>query len=114
MTCVFVYGTLKSGEPNHFHLLDSNKGAAELLGAAVTTQIFPLVIASQYNIPFLLHNPGHGKNIHGEVYKVDGGMLSHLDVLERLYTHLRVNVKLVESGEVMECRVYILEGYKKK
>ena len=30
---------------------------------------YPLVIASRYNIPFLLDKPGTGNQIRGEIYR---------------------------------------------
>ena len=44
---VFVYGTLKRGEPNHGLLLAPETGRAELVTPAVTRQPLPLVIASR-------------------------------------------------------------------
>ena len=43
---------------------------------------FPLVIASRYNIPFLLDHPDHGNNVRGEIYRVDEQKVKHLDILE--------------------------------
>lgn len=57
---VFVYGTLKSGEPNHHWLTDLENGHASFVGAGKTIAKYPLVIASKYNIPFLLDVPGQG------------------------------------------------------
>ena len=63
---VFVYGTLKTGEPNHHVLQDPTKGKKELLGVGETASKFPLVVASRYNIPYLLDAPGEGLNVKGE------------------------------------------------
>ncbi|XP_018021565.1 putative gamma-glutamylcyclotransferase CG2811 [Hyalella azteca] len=82
MALVFVYGTLKAGEPNHHWLTDPRNGRARLLGRARTVDTFPLVIASRYNIPYLLRAPGVGEHVEGEVYEVDERMLAQLDVLE--------------------------------
>ena len=68
---VFVYGTLKQGEPNHHFITNSSNGSQTFIGAALSVNNFPLVVASRYNIPFLLDKPGVGRRIHGEVYSVD-------------------------------------------
>lgn len=57
---VFVYGTLKSGQPNHFLMQDVKNGVSKFIAKAVTTEKFPLVVATRYNIPFLLNKPGTG------------------------------------------------------
>ena len=63
---VFVYGTLKTGEPNHHVLQDPTRGKKELLGVGETVSKYPLVVASRYNIPYLLDAPGEGFNVKGE------------------------------------------------
>ena len=52
---VFVYGTLKRNEPNHGYLSTS-----KFVTTACTTEKYPLVIASKYNIPFALDCAGVG------------------------------------------------------
>lgn len=79
---VFVYGTLKRGEPNHNYLTDKNKGFAKFICSGKTDIQFPLIIATKYNIPFMLNAPGTGSNICGEIYSIDESMLQHLDGLE--------------------------------
>jgi len=56
---VFVYGTLKKDEPNHHWLADSTKGMARFVGKAKLANKYPLVIASKFNIPFLMDTTGH-------------------------------------------------------
>lgn len=51
---MFVYGTLKRNEPNHHILAKEDNGFSEFVGTAVTETKYPLVIASKWNIPFLL------------------------------------------------------------
>ena len=59
---IFMYGTLKKGQPNYFRLQDPSKfGVASFLGEAKLTKRYPMVIASKYNIPFLLAKEGDGK-----------------------------------------------------
>lgn len=57
---IFVYGTLKRGEPNNGILLNSTNGHAKFKGIGKTFNKYPLVIATKYNIPFLLKKPGTG------------------------------------------------------
>jgi len=58
---VFVYGTLKCGQPNH-HLMNMHElGHCRLIGTARTDDGFPLIITTRWNLPFLLHAPGHGQ-----------------------------------------------------
>ena len=59
-TLVFVYGTLKRGEPNEHVMTNPATGNQRFIGAARTVEKFPLIVASQYNIPFLLNQQGHG------------------------------------------------------
>lgn len=105
---VFVYGTLKKGQPNHHWLTNTSNGLATFQALGKTKTEFPLVIATPYNVPFLLNKPGFGRNIKGtrrgldgnwcfvknlpssigEIYDIDERMLSQLDILEdypRLY-----------------------------
>lgn len=79
---VFVYGTLKRDEPNHYWLLKQGSGIARFAGKGNTVTRFPLLVASQFNLPLLLNKPGVGNSIAGEVYDVDDAMLANLDVLE--------------------------------
>ena len=66
---VFVYGTLKTGEPNHPVISTTGNagGQSQLVGPGRTVDTFPLVIASRYNIPYLLDAPEQGQRIRGEV-----------------------------------------------
>lgn len=45
---VFVYGTLKRGQPNHHWLSSAENGFQRFLGEGATVTQFPLVIASRY------------------------------------------------------------------
>jgi len=57
---IFVYGTLKRNQLNHRLLLDI-VGSSSYLGEGVTVDRWPLVVASRYNVPFLLEAKGVGK-----------------------------------------------------
>jgi len=60
MEPVFVYGTLKQNQPNHYHLNDPKNGCAVFRSIARTAEKYPLVISTKYNIPFLLQNESVG------------------------------------------------------
>ncbi|XP_047102615.1 putative gamma-glutamylcyclotransferase CG2811 isoform X3 [Schistocerca piceifrons] len=120
---VFVYGTLKKGEPNHFYFTNKANGYAKFISAAETVKRYPLIIDTQYNIPFLIHKEGVGHNVIGEVYEVDDTMLKALDGLEshpdlycRLEDHVRIlNVKEVSSEmqPVLKCWIYFILNLEK-
>uniref|UniRef100_M3Z5T7 Gamma-glutamylaminecyclotransferase n=3 Tax=Mustela putorius furo TaxID=9669 RepID=M3Z5T7_MUSPF len=97
MARVFVYGTLKRGQPNHGVLRDRANGCAAFRGRGRTLEPYPLVIAGEHNIPWLLNLPGQGQRVLGEIYAVDERMLSFLDEFEgcpNMYqrTPLRITV----------------------
>ncbi|KAL6115226.1 ggact [Pungitius sinensis] len=99
MTRVFVYGTLKKGQPNYHRLFESTNGKAEFLASARTSQKYPLVIASEHNIPFLLNIPGQGHRVHGEIYEVDDKMLGFLDDFESVPTMYQRTLVTLEVKE---------------
>ncbi|XP_060733231.1 gamma-glutamylaminecyclotransferase-like isoform X2 [Tachysurus vachellii] len=99
MTHVFVYGTLKKGQPNYYRMMDTTKGKARFLGHARTVEKYPLVIAGKYNIPFLLNKPGEGQRVEGEIYSVDEPMLKFLDWFEgcpEMYQRTQVLLEVKE------------------
>ena len=51
---------MKAGESNHNVLISPESGQQEFVCAGATVEKYPLVIASRYNIPFLLDKPGTG------------------------------------------------------
>ncbi|ETN72959.1 hypothetical protein NECAME_18590 [Necator americanus] len=58
-TRVFVYGTLKRGEPNA-NVISETEGKYRFIGVGRTKMPYPLVIGSKYNIPFVINEPGKG------------------------------------------------------
>ncbi|PAA62679.1 hypothetical protein BOX15_Mlig025012g3, partial [Macrostomum lignano] len=105
---VFVYGTLKRDNFNHRLLTD-----AEFIGTAVTKEPYPLVIASRYNIPFLLPYAGQGHRVTGEVYSVNSEQLKNLDHLEmhpHVYERREMIVNLTQSSAAVDtsCLSYFL------
>ncbi|XP_025118406.2 gamma-glutamylaminecyclotransferase isoform X2 [Bubalus bubalis] len=111
---VFVYGTLKTGQPNHRVLLDGAHGCAAFRGRARTLEPYPLVIAGEHNIPRLLNLPGRGHRVFGEVYEVDLRMLRFLDEFEScpdMYQRTRLHVALEGARAPLECFVYTTATY---
>lgn len=99
MADVFVYGTLKRGQPNHNVLLDGTNGCATFQGRGRTVEPYPLVIAGKHNIPHLLNLPGHGHCVAGEIYSVDKQMLHFLDEFEGCpdtYQRTQVRIAVLE------------------
>ncbi len=91
-TCVFVYGTLRAGAPNH-HLLDHpaivRRARTEPAFELVNLGAFPVMVA------------GGATAVVGEVYDVDAVTLAALDRLEghpRFYE--RRTVRLEDGDEV--------------
>ncbi|XP_077257393.1 gamma-glutamylaminecyclotransferase isoform X2 [Temnothorax americanus] len=124
---VFVYGTLKRGEPNHGLIKDTANGYAKFLGLGRTTTRYPLVIATKYNIPFLLKKAGAGHYVLGEIYDVDSNMMKKLDELEehpKFYERTEEEILLApeaalkpgkpfeEVGESTKAWIYFLPRYK--
>ncbi|XP_048349068.1 gamma-glutamylaminecyclotransferase isoform X1 [Sphaerodactylus townsendi] len=127
MARVFVYGTLKKGQPNYCSIMDRTHGTARFQGKGLTVEKYPLVIAGKYNIPYLLNIPGTGHRIAGEIYFVDDQMLQFLDEFEgcpNMYQRSPMGIEIVEwegtSGapeerpavnSILECHVYSTTTY---
>lgn len=120
MALIFVYGTLKRGQPNHRVMLDRANGCASFRGRGRTAQPFPLVIAGEHNIPWLLHLPGRGHCVLGEIYRVDEQMLCFLDNFEgcpNVYQRTKVQVQVLTwegepcPGDSVQCFVYSTATY---
>uniref|UniRef100_A0A182JDW5 Gamma-glutamylcyclotransferase family protein n=1 Tax=Anopheles atroparvus TaxID=41427 RepID=A0A182JDW5_ANOAO len=114
---VFVYGTLKRGEPNHHWLTNVENGHARFLAKGSTTIRYPLVVGSRFNIPFLLDVPGTGHYVNGEIYEIDDPMLARLDVLEdypRLYERRTEAIRNTDDGSVVNCLIYLLRNIPKR
>uniref|UniRef100_A0A0V0GA40 Gamma-glutamylcyclotransferase family protein n=1 Tax=Triatoma dimidiata TaxID=72491 RepID=A0A0V0GA40_TRIDM len=109
---IFVYGTLKKGEPNH-HWFTPENGFSRFLGNGTTVKKYPLVIATKYNVPFLIDSPGQGYQVLGEVYEVDEEMLHNIDILEdhpRFYVRRLEDIKI--NDDINQCWTYFLPKFK--
>ncbi|MGC3967179.1 MAG: gamma-glutamylcyclotransferase family protein [Pirellulales bacterium] len=92
---VFVYGTLKRGQRNHYFL-----DASEYLGTAFTDAKYRLIDCGPY--PALVERPtDEPLVIGGEVYRIDAATLAELDQLEdegRLYRRALIEVLMIDGG----------------
>ncbi|KAL5287592.1 GGACT family protein [Megaselia abdita] len=113
MSRVFVYGTLKKGEPNHYWLTKPENGVSKFISEGTTVTKFPLVIGTRFNIPFILDKKGSGNEVEGEVYEVDEKMMSNLDILEdypEYYDREKQDIKL-SNNEVTSCWLYLIRKF---
>lgn len=118
LKCVFLYGTLKTVEQNHYLLMREENGFARFMEKAVTKEKLPLVVATQYHIPFLLNKPGSGDFVSGEIFEVDEKMLKVLDNLENvgdLYDRevMTFNSLGLNKRKDIDAFVYVLNRYPK-
>eukprot|EP00105_Crassostrea_gigas_P037336 XP_019921484.1 PREDICTED: gamma-glutamylaminecyclotransferase [Crassostrea gigas] len=96
MNRIFVYGTLKNGQPNHFRLMDPCTGTTLFVGVGETVEKYPLVIERSWNMPCLLHVPGTGWHVKGEIYDVDDEKMKFLDYFEdhpEMYTRTLISAE---------------------
>uniref|UniRef100_A0A8C4VBV5 Gamma-glutamylaminecyclotransferase n=1 Tax=Falco tinnunculus TaxID=100819 RepID=A0A8C4VBV5_FALTI len=110
MARVFVYGTLKKGQPNYKYMINTAKGLAKFQGRGRTVEKYPLVIAGKYNIPYMLNIPGTGHRVAGEIYSVDDQMLQFLDEFEGCPDMYQRTLMQIEVG-IVECFVYSTTTY---
>uniref|UniRef100_A0A8C0XRA8 Gamma-glutamylaminecyclotransferase n=1 Tax=Castor canadensis TaxID=51338 RepID=A0A8C0XRA8_CASCN len=109
MAHVFVYGTLKRGQPNHKVMLDGTNGWAAFRGRGCTAEPYPWDLQS-------------GDNIHkGHCVGGGGGqMLRFLDDFEGcpdMYQRTAMQVRVLEweggggPGDSVQCFVYSTATY---
>lgn len=99
---IFTYGTLKRGFHNHLLMQDLiSHDDAVYVGYFQTHDPYPLV-CGPHGIPYLIHIPGAGHRVRGELYSVSTRGLSRLDELEGTsfghYERLPVRVVRVDDG----------------
>lgn len=116
-------------------MTDEGNGSSKFFATAQTEDEWPLIIASKFNIPYLLHKKGFGKviiylfydiflivsffwnflqKVYGEVYSVDDLMLSKMDELEchpSYYTRVQTLV-ILEDGSKLNPWIYFIMDYK--
>lgn len=97
MVKLFVYGTLRSKDYNHYLLKDE-----KFLGNCITFNRYKLEFKE---LPFLYDEPI--EHIEGELYEISEEKLKILDKFEghpRLY--IRKTIKVLFDNDVIECYCY--------
>ena len=103
---LFVYGTLKK----NFHWNHKFLNNAKFIGKAVTKEVYPLVVGD-CNVPYLLGDlPGEGKNIIGELWKVDKISLAGMDDYEGVNKNYYDRRQIPVTCEFND-RVYYANAY---
>jgi gamma-glutamylcyclotransferase (GGCT)/AIG2-like uncharacterized protein YtfP len=97
---IFVYGTLKQGEPNHYLLAGS-----ELLGVYETPPVYTL-----YDLGTYAGLVEGNNTILGEVYRIDDEVLAKLDVFEDVLIEYRRETIETPFGEAW---IYLYPGAEK-
>jgi gamma-glutamylaminecyclotransferase len=104
---LFVFGTLKRG----FALHDAGLRGANCVGDYRTVERYPMLIAGPGFTPMMLHQPGVGLAVKGELYEVDDAQLAALDRLESVGKpgNFRVSlaVERVNGGERCAAFAYV-------
>ncbi len=92
---LFVYGTLKSGQPANHHLAKARR-----VGQAVTAPMYRLYDMGWH--PAMVRDDAHGLAVEGEVWDVPPGMIPALDEYESVpegFVRLGIDVPGV-TGDV--------------
>jgi gamma-glutamylaminecyclotransferase len=100
---LFVYGTLKRGQPRHPFL-----SAQILVGTAATRPLFRMFNVGDY--PALVRHP-EGRSIEGELWDVDEECLRTLDRVEGcdLGLYAREPVELLPPHESLSAVTYFYQ-----
>ncbi|KAK3761465.1 hypothetical protein RRG08_045692 [Elysia crispata] len=121
----FMYGTLKTTEANHKVLFSRDPAGVTFVGEGQTVDLYPLVVTTPFNIPFLLHKENAGKKIQGEIYQVSEATLRLLDEFEGhpdFYERRKVKAELLtdaaleplgEGAKPVDVWLYCLPRFKK-
>ena len=107
MNLIFIYGTLKTGFPNHNEMLKGER----LLGVYTTVEKYPLVLTRPWYSPVMFPEPGIGHYVSGEIFDVNDEKLQDLDKFEYVYLpkgFRRHEIKVVSyTGEILTAEAYL-------
>lgn len=112
---VFVYGTLKEGFPNHGRNCGRRFG-----GHYRTRQSFPLYIvrlANEDRAPWLIHKPGEGHRVIGQVFELDSVGLVAMDTFEEVglatgYVRVPIELEATDHAKsILRAHVYMKQEH---
>lgn len=107
---VAVYGTLKTGKPNHYVM---ELVSAQLIGEGKTVEKYPLIADGR--LPYLFGQNGAGHRVAVEIYEVSDEALRVIDRFEghpNFYERKSAKCEL-SSGEILDCFVYFINQKRK-
>ena len=109
MVILFTYGSLKQGFCNA-HI---NTGE-RVPGRYRTREHLPFYLMGDGHVPCVIHAPGTGHPVVGELYRASPEALAGMDRLERIGEpggYSRIAIELVrtdtENGEVVQAEMYV-------
>lgn len=109
MTLLFTYGSLKQGFCNQ-HI----NTAERVSGSYRTRERLPFYLMGDGHVPCVIHAPGTGHQVVGELYRSGAQALADMDRLERIgepggYTRLMVELERIdgESFESVMADIYV-------
>eukprot|EP00898_Chlorokybus_atmophyticus_P003549 jgi/Chlat1/4195/Chrsp27S04238 len=107
-TSIFVYGTLKSGQPRHAAL-----HGQRFVGPARTQPMYRMVNCGSYPALVQVAADLQGVSVEGEVWSVDQACLARLDNIEgEGFLYKRASVKLLGCEDSVQTYLYLrsIEG----
>jgi gamma-glutamylaminecyclotransferase len=98
MTLLFTYGTLKQGFCNQ-HINTGERVA----GHYRTRDCLPFYLMGNGHVPCVIHDPGNGHQVVGELYRADAAALANMDRLERVgepggYTRMPIELERTDTA----------------
>lgn len=109
MTLLFTYGSLKQGFCNQ-HI---NTGE-RVPGSYRTRDCLPFYLMGNGHVPCVIHDPGTGHQVVGELYRADPAAMANMDRLERIgepggYTRMSVELERTDTAtsETVVAEMYV-------
>ena len=109
MVLLFTYGSLKQGYCN----AHTNTGE-RVPGHYRTRSRLPFYLMGDGHVPCVIHDPGTGHPVVGELYRAGAEALAGMDRLERIgepggYTRIAIDLERTDTGDggVVRAEMYV-------